>query len=206
MNEKIQTAIMFAVPIGVTTIDKDICGVLKELNGCTQHQQELPNCRILENHPQIVKAITDVFTIWVNNTFVRQNQQYRMTTSWITENTTGAPITRHRHLNCSYSAVLYFDKVDKENHPNLTIENPIQTIWGDIFTPSETGANIFNTYTFEAPLDEGTLIMFPSYCYHFHGYSQSLINRRSLACNFHPIGKYGTHDSSMDTNWLAYDE
>ena len=203
----IETQIMFAIPLGVTKIPKEICDVLKDLKGTAQHgyQHKPSDFEVLKNYPEVEKGITDVFTVWVNNILMLENQQWKMTTHWITENADGAAMTRHRHLNCNYSAILYFDKVDEKNHSNLIIENPLKTIWGDIFTPNKDGGNIFNSYEYGAPMEQGTMIMFPSYCYHLHVEFESLIKRRSLACNFHPIGKYGNADSSLDTNWLAHD-
>ena len=54
------------------------------------------------------------------------------------------------------------------------------------------------------PSCEGLMLFFPSYLQHFHQpFKESSVSRKSLACNFFPVGEFGTgNDSSLNTNWF----
>ena len=106
---------------------------------------------------------------------------------------------RHKHVNSYYSSVFYFDKVSKE-HPSLKFDNP-RMPEGFFVEPLRT--TLSNCRSFAAPLEEGLIIFFPSYLYHHHkGYEPTEVIRKSLACNYIPIGMYGEGDSTLDTRTI----
>tara|TARA_R100001463_G_scaffold3564_2_gene14402 strand:- start:238 stop:888 length:651 start_codon:yes stop_codon:yes gene_type:complete len=211
-----QTAVMFGIPLGMVNVSKEICNQLKPLRGITQFYQKPPkskreyeerlkdfNFNLLGDHPKLKQDITDVFSNWVNESYNFPNQRWTMTTSWITNNPEGAPMARHRHFNCAFTGVLYFDKVH-ESYSQLELENPISP--SDFF-PAQQGNtfSVFNAPSFIAPLHEGLMLLFPSNIFHSHPAFKKVKKspRRSFACNFVPIGKYGNSDSTLDTNWLS---
>ena len=118
----IDTQIMFATPIGMTTLSQEICDRFKPLQGQVQAgaSTDPVHFDVLKDSPVLKDIITDVFTQWVNNTYNYQNQKWRMLTNWITDNPDGTPMRLHRHYNCSFSAVLYFEKV-KHGEGNLIL-------------------------------------------------------------------------------------
>ena len=198
---------MFSIPLGTTFISQSICDKIKPLKGITlntitQNTAYDDAFDVLKNHPEIKQELTNTFVKWVNEA-LRLNTEWVITSSWITENYTGEAMTRHSHKNCYYSSVLYFDKIE-ENHPRLMFENPIYIFNTLIPQNFETLGNQYNASEFCAPIEERRILFFPSYLFHMHPKFKASIPRRSLACNFFPIGKYGHHDSTLDTNWLRH--
>ena len=200
----INTQIMFATPIGITTLPQELCDIFKPLKGQVQTNASTDPIYfdVLKDFPELKKEITNVFTKWVNNTYNYPDQKWKMLTNWITDNPDGTPMRLHRHYNCSFSAVLYFDAI-KNGEGNLILENPVDN--SDFF-PQNSHSTIFGNTEYTCPLFERLLIFFPSKIYHMYlGYKPSKKLRRSFACNFAPIGKYGSADSYIDTNWLHHD-
>ena len=197
------TQTMFAIPVGITEVSQSTCDKLKPLRG---HQQEYipPDMEepwnALRNHPEIKQELTNEFTTWVNG-LLNINVDWAMTTSWITENPTGAMMNRHFHTNCLFSSVLYFDKVEA-NHPPLHFENPLHIFSNFMFEGSND--NEYHSDDYFVELAEGRMIFFPSYLKHYHpSFEPTSTPRRSLACNFFPTGSYGLRDSYINTKWLT---
>ncbi len=204
----IKTEALFAVPLGVTTISPEICDVLKTLQGGEQRGRRsnavLQSAfNVLDGYPKIKSDLTDIFSFWINSLLGTTKQKWAMTTNWITLNPNGDDMTVHRHFNCMYSGVLYFDKVD-ENHPPLELINPFFEVFGGFLIPSpEDKINVFNATSTTAPIKEGQMIFFPSYLVHGHpAFKRTGIVRKSFACNFFPTGKFGRYDSTIDTQWI----
>jgi hypothetical protein len=198
------TKLMFAVPLGTTTISQEICDKLKPLKGIVQSDPKDYDFDVLKDNPEVKKELTDIFTIWVSD-ILNVKSRWIMTTNWITQNFTGKEMRRHKHFNSAWSAVLYFDKIDQQHAP-LCFENPLTSF--TTIEPFDYHAekNLFNSDEYPVPLEERRIIFFPSYLMHKHqAYTPTVLPRKSFACNFFPIGKYGCLDSSLDTNWLAYD-
>ena len=193
---------MFSIPLGTTLISQSICDKIKPLKGITQDTAYDDAFNVLKNHPEIKQELTNTFVKWVNEA-LRLNTEWVIISSWITENHTGVEMSRHSHKNSAYSGVLYFDKVE-DNHSHLFFENPIYIF--NTLNPQnfETPCNQYNANEFCAPIEERRMLFFPSYLFHSHPKFKASIPRRSLACNFFPIGKYGVHDSTLDTNLLKY--
>ena len=199
----IETDTLFAIPMGRTQIPSEICDVLKTLEGSEQKHRRTDVFNVLDKYPRIKSELTHIFTLWVNSLLGYEEQKWAMTTSWVTLNPDGSRMEMHRHYNCAYSAVIYFDKVD-EGHPPLQFLNPIRLIDGSFHFNIPAGReNIFNSSGASAPISEGTMIFFPAYLLHFHtNFQPTDIVRKSFACNFFPIGKYGRVDSTVDTQCL----
>ena len=203
----IDTHVMFAIPLGVTTIPTEICDVMKTLEGQEQggNKARKPGMfNIIDKHPRIKNDITEIFSVWINNINNTPEQKWAMTTSWVTLNPRGDAMVLHRHYNCAYSGVLYFDTVDPE-HPGLKFLNPIEELNGSfLIDVKNESQNVFNSNLMQGEIKEGQMIFFPSYIVHGHDpFKETDIVRKSFACNFMPIGKYGRWDSTLDTNWLT---
>jgi len=197
------TTTMFAVPIGTALISQSTCDKIKPLKGITQLNANDDDFDVLKDYPEIKQELTNSFVEWITE-LLRVKANWVMTTSWITENSTGREMTRHSHKNCAYSGVLYFDKVD-DSHAPLIFENPLEPFTTLFPQNLQTNCNEYNTDQFVVTPEETRMIFFPSYLFHkHHAYTPTSIPRRSLACNFFPIGKYGHHDSTLDTNWLKH--
>ena len=196
MNIEILPA--FTIPIGVVKLGPEFCEPLKKYKGIEQFKvNKESDFYVLDKIPDLKRKLIKLFSDYINLQVLHTpNQEYTITTSWITENTTGKHMGSHNHCNSYYSSVFYFDKVSKE-HPALEFANP-RMPEGFFVEPLRT--TLSNCRSFAAPLEEGLIIFFPSYLYHHHkGYEPTEVIRKSLACNYIPIGMYGQGDSTLDT-------
>ena len=200
----IETDALFAIPFGQTIIPQEACDVFKTLEGSEQNSPKTDCFNVLDEHPRIKQDIVDIFSLWANSVHDTPQQKWMMTTSWVTLNPDGSPMAFHRHYNCMYSGVLYFDKVD-EKHSGLEFMNPISYIHGSFFLAplDKERTNVFNRPALFGPIKEGLMLFFPSYVVHGHqAFPQTDVVRKSFACNFFPIGEYGMHDSTINTQWI----
>ena len=192
----------FVVPVGVTQLDKTFCDPLKSLvpwNADIKEKDETFVFNRLDDVPELKFKFLEIFSNYINQILSTPNQEWSITSSWIIENTNGVAMVRHNHRNSYYSSVFYFSEVSEEHEP-LKIESPINPPG---FWVPEGKPNSFTGSDFTAPMTEGTIIFFPSYLYHYHNsYKATTIPRKALTCNYVPIGKYGEHDSVLDTKKL----
>tara|TARA_R100001463_G_C3474575_1_gene216255 strand:- start:98 stop:709 length:612 start_codon:yes stop_codon:yes gene_type:complete len=199
----IETDALFAIPSGITQIPSEICDVLKTLEGSEQRSGKTDVFNVLDEYPNVKRDITDIFSLWINSVLCTKEQKWAMTTSWVTLNPSGSNMVTHRHFNCMYSGVLYFDKVE-ETHPPLEFLSPLIDHSSFLLDTPIEERNVFNTDRMLAPISEGRMIFFPSYIYHGHpDFKTSGTVRKSFACNFIPIGKYGRFDSTLNTQWMT---
>ena len=202
MNYKIIPA--FAEPLCVTKLDEEFCKPLKKLKGMQQNIPENDenriNFNILDKVPKVKNKLIKVFSDYINQHILNTpDQKWTITASWITENSNGYQMNRHNHRNSYYSSVFYFDEVADE-HPPLILENPLHKT--GLFVEAQV-PNVYSGDNFAAPITEGTILFFPSHIFHFHpSFVFNKVPRKSLACNYIPIGKYGRYDSSLDTRKL----
>ena len=198
MNYQIISA--FATPIGVAKLSQELCEPLKQFKGMEQiineREKEERDYYVLDKLPDLKKQLIKVFSDYINLKILHTpNQEYTMTTSWITENRKGDPMERHCHVNSYYSSVLYYDKVVKE-HPPLILEPPNRTS-GFFVLPNVE--NVYSHADSSFPIEEGLILFFPSSIYHYHDPFKSEVPRKSLACNYIPINQFGRGDSTLDT-------
>ena len=198
MNYQIIPA--FSTPIGITKLSQEFCEPLKKLKGMEQSRVESNDFFVLDKLPNLKKKLIKLFSNYINLKILHTPaQQYTITTSWITVNKTGEPMDRHKHVNSYYSSVFYFDKVSKE-HPPLSLESERSE---NGFYVQPLRINEFNCSSYQAPIEEGTIIFCPSHLYHYHPrYEPTDVIRKSLACNYIPIGMFGQFDSTLDTRQI----
>lgn len=201
----IKTEAAFCIPIGLAEIPQEICDDLKQYEGMTQDlgkiDQNKINFNLLDKNLPLKQALTDIFATWINS-LLGYPHKWMMTTSWITENTTGTEMKLHNHRNCLYSAVLYFDKCATD-HASLYFVSPIQDQLSKEFFVESKEDNPFTAEVYKAPYKERQMLFFPSYVKHLHPSFNSSITRKSFACNFFPVGNFSSNcDSSFNTEWF----
>ena len=167
MNYQIISA--FATPIGVAKLSQELCEPLKQFKGMEQiineREKDERDYYVLDKLPDLKKQLIKVFSDYINLKILHTpNQEYTMTTSWITENRKGDPMERHCHVNSYYSSVLYYDKVVKE-HPPLIFEPPYRPS-GFFVLPNVE--NVYSHADSSFPIGEGLILFFPSSLYHYH--------------------------------------
>ena len=97
----------------------------------------------------------------------------------------------HNHANSMFSAVYYFgNNVNSE----IRFERKSMSMWE--IEPTEH--NEFNCGTDTMIIENGTIIIFPSYLPHQVVEHKDNVTRKSLAVNFIPVGEIGTGNGSMN--------
>lgn len=202
MSELVQ---MFSIPLYMEKVDWDFSKLRKNTNTRISNKMMFDGhqgqdssyskaLRVLQEYPELKSDILDKFHDFMMSIGINQN--FCITTSWITQVGKGDGCFIHRHKNCAYSGLLYFDE-DYTNAAPLELKNPLIHMDSYLF---EFADNPFRGH-FQVQPETGLLIIFPSYIEHVVTNNQSLL-RKSLAFNFHPIGFIGFGDSSLNTRWL----
>ena len=154
--------------------------------------------RVLEKYSKTKKILLDYFKKFSDEVLEYDND-YDITTSWLTKSSEGQFSTFHNHKNSFWSGVYYYGDYDN-NSSNIEFSSPL-----GIYQQYELNVrnpNMVNSILSYIKPSSKKLILFPSYLAHRIGEHQSKITRHSLAFNIVPIGKYGVYDSSYDTNWF----
>jgi uncharacterized protein (TIGR02466 family) len=139
------------------------------------------------------KPLMDEFYKYAHDMLKYSNQEFKITTSWLTKTTPGQDSDHfHQHLNSMFSGVLYL-KTEPEK-AKINFENFQKT--GFFLMP--TDFNVFNSPNYTLCLSEKDLIFFPSELYHRIEANDTNSDRLSLAFNIIPTNKFGSWDSTMD--------
>jgi len=155
--------------------------------------------RVLEKYPHIRDILIRKFKQYSKN-ILHINNDYRITTSWITNVDKGGSAVLHNHKNSFYSGIYYFQDDYPENSAEIEFTSPIVQLSDFLIEPEECDITNGNSYTLSPK--SNLLLLFPSYLKHrvlIHTIDKQ---RRSLAFNIVPTGLYGKGDSTYDTNWF----
>jgi len=145
---------------------------------------------ILKNkNPKLLKSFEDK----VNEALDECNFEntFQMTTSWFTRIAPYGHIESHRHGNCVWSSVFYFEEecgalsFIKDSQPiNVPQNNPDSDLAMD------------GDVTF--PCQSGKLLLFPSHLHHKLALNNRSDIRYSMAMNYMPKGQVTIGDSSFN--------
>jgi len=145
---------------------------------------------ILKNkNPKLLKSFEDK----VNKALDECNFEntFQMTTSWFTRIAPYGHIESHRHGNCMWSSVFYFEedcgaltfiKDSQAIHVPQNNHNPYLAMNGDVTFPCE----------------KGKLLLFPSHLHHKLALNNRSDIRYSMAMNYMPKGQVTIGDSSFN--------
>ena len=139
--------------------------------------------------PELVKSFEDRINASLEE--CKFENTFQMTTSWFTRIAPYGHIETHKHGNCIWSSVFYFE----EDCGALTFIKESQSI----FVPQ----NNHNPYlamdgdvTF--PCEKGKLLLFPSHLQHKLSMNNRSDIRYSMAMNYMPKGQVTIGDSSFN--------
>ena len=200
---------VFYIPFGEDKLDSSFCKILQEDNRAVQNQSQADkyktdqkvdsqSFRILETYPLIRDILEAKFNQFVEDLGMA-NALHKITSSWLTRLGQGDTIHMHKHSNCEWSGVVYFDD-DYTNQPPLMFINPLRQFTTYLHNVPARGYSA----DWQRQPESGLILFFPSWI--FHGCMQSVSTnkpRRSIAFNIMPVGAYGADDSCMDTSWLS---
>ena len=147
------------------------------------------NSQLLKEMPEIEVAILTSLKKYTSNVLKYKND-FKVTTSWFTKTEKNQFSIMHNHANSMFSAVYYFgNNVNSE----IRFEKKSMSMWE--IKPTEH--NEFNCDTDTMVIENGTIIIFPSYLPHQVVEHKDNVTRKSLAVNFIPVGEIGTGNGSM---------
>lgn len=158
------------------------------------------NHRILEEYTDLRDEIECRFSE-IAHSFFRYDNEFFITTSWLTKIAPGGFSERHYHKNSFYSGVLYFDDYDERDEGNIGFFSPVDTMHSFFINPYV----VDNEYTAGSHWfkpKHAYMILFPSYLQHRVSVYKGKENRYSLAFNIMPKGRFGIVDSTYDSNWI----
>ena len=157
------------------------------------------NYRVLESYPRIRDIILNKFKIAANEFLGVGEQEFIVTTSWLTKTEPGTDSQFHSHKNSYYSGGYYYDTYT-DDMGGIDFDSPIEHLKSYHLPPEQI--HMTNAMTWSLPVQENILLFFPSYLKHKVAMNKSDKNRRSLAFNIVPVGFYGDADSAFDTDWI----
>jgi len=166
-----------------------------DLNNFTSN----PNFRILEKFSKTKDILTRASNAALNK-FHKYNNEFIISTSWLTKTKKGQGCNLHAHKNCVFSGVYYYGNYD-DDVGHITFQNPFTDMSSYMLNPYES--TLYNQPYMEIKPQDKSLIIFPSYLKHMIVNHKSKVDRCSLAFNLIPVNEYGVGDSLSDTRYLA---
>ena len=139
---------------------------------------------------ELVKEINNEFTMFQNEYMKYTNNNFEITTSWATITKPKQESNFHNHFNSMYSGIFYINT--PKNSGNIMFEDFRDKRYN--LEPNEH--NDYNSGTTTMSIENGTLIIFPSYLPHQVMQHKDDSVRKSLAVNFLPMGLIGNGNGS----------
>ena len=122
--------------------------------------------------------------------------EFYITNSWTTRNSTGTGHPKHVHPNSIFSGVYYIDACETTAPFMLHSESPIFKKFGLEY--HYNNYSIFNSNDWSFPVKSGTLIVFPSWVSHSSDVNKSPNDRKLLGFNSFVRGKFGDFNYCSD--------
>lgn len=155
------------------------------------------NIKILnKNKLHFLKTkILDVFSYYKNEILSFYNNDFDITTSWLTKTNFNQSSNFHKHSNSMFSGIYYHNVSEKTG--DICFENFNDTNFQII----PKNYNIYNSKQISLTPKINSVIIFPSEIYHKIKQNNSKDIRHSLAFNILPIGNMGEGDSKINLSW-----
>lgn len=140
------------------------------------------------------KEVKNIFSDIIKKNFIDlgYDTDFRINTSWFTYIKPKTEGEFHLHTNHWWSGCYY----PLQNQKKIFIS--FKRLNNFSIYPKVKQYNPYNSVNVDISIEEGSLILFPSYLEHKIGYNDSEKNRISLAFNINPFGKTGTIDSEYN--------
>ena len=213
MKNKFQVVPLFSSPLVVTIIEddtdelnnykkfvsSDIDNISNTATLSNQNFNDLE--RVLEHYPRINNILLERFKEYADQV-LKYDNDYKITTSWITNTDNGGSAQRHFHKNSLYSGVYYFQDDYPEGCAQLEFTSPVIPLSDFMVCPEESDCGIINSHSWTVTPKPKLLVLFPSYVSHQVLVHKNDKSRRSLAFNIVPLGNYGKGDSKYDHAWI----
>lgn len=125
------------------------------------------------------------FNTFKNDIMYYTNNDFEITTSWVSKTKKDETSFYHNHHNCMYSGIFYLSAVDGTG--DLSFEN----FDNYRFKLNPSIHNVYNSKELKFNVKNNTLLFFPSECHHRVLSHKSDKTRYSIAFNLIPKGKLG---------------
>ena len=191
---------IFSKPIYVNNIDYDVKKIYSqfkktkwrnvEKNSSEKGSSSSTDLFILNKKPyrEIRKHIEKHFKKYANE-ILEWDQNFDITTSWLTKTLCGEKSRYHNHNNCMYSGVLYLKT------PKTKARIKFQNYENKRFHLIPKKYNLYNYVEFFLDTLPGDIVIFPSEVFHKIDLNETNEERISLAFNFIPVGTIGNYKS-----------
>lgn len=196
MEQKLLT--LFSKVISIQDIEFDIKKIKSEADKIEFQKPPLEkqsvSFKILDKKifKNLKKPLMDKFYKYAHNFLKYSDQEFKITTSWLTKTTPGRDSFMHNHRNSMFSGILYLKT--EPGKAKIRFWNPRRE--GFLLQPVEY--NVLNSENYIISLSEKNLLFFPSEVYHKIETNDTNSDRLSLAFNIVPTNKFGEGDSSVD--------
>jgi len=141
------------------------------------------------------KIIEKEFNTYKNNVLQYHNNDFKITTSWVTRSEPGQASNYHNHSNCLYSGILYL--ATPNDCGGISFLNYSDK---EIIKLVPTKYTMHNAKEFTLNPKVKMICFFPSDIHHKILLNKSNEVRLSLAFNFFPIGELGHKNSDSFVN------
>lgn len=211
MNNQFEILPLFSSPLAVTIIEENTDALNNYQNFLRSHNDNISNTtsnknfndkrRILECYPEIRDILLNKFKGY-SDQILKYDNDYMITTSWITNVDQGGSAQLHLHKNSLYSGVYYFQDHYPKGCAQLEFSSPVSQLSDFMISANESDCDIINSHSWKINPQPRLLIFFPSYLMHQVLVHRNDKSRRSLAFNIVPLGSYGKGDSKYDHQWI----
>ena len=149
----------------------------------------------LKDLPWLKNQIIELFNEYTKNVLlVDDNLEFAIGSSWITLTEPGSDSNQHIHPNYYYTGCFYLS-----DSPSPISFFKGTTVYNheERFQFKFGGVNQYNSNSISYTPEKNEILFLPSYLSHKISKNTSNQNRYSLGFNIHPIGVYGSRDSTI---------
>lgn len=194
---------LFSTPVFIkqTMLDtSDLVGVCEQLplttNKGGNYITDEKHILDLPEFASVKSAVAEAVQQYANEVMCWQGYEYYITLSWANINPPGSSHHPHHHSNSLFSGVFYIRSCDSSirlHAPSNGITDQLLT-----FTPSEY--NIWNSPTWNLPVKDNMIVIFPSKTQHSVDDNTTDLSRISIAFNVFLRGTFG---QEKEANYLV---
>jgi uncharacterized protein (TIGR02466 family) len=153
------------------------------------HILELPG---LENLKEFCQSCINTYA----RDLCKVSDDFYITNSWTTLNTSGVGHKKHTHPNSIISGVFYFDADESTAPATFHYKSPIFKDFA--FDYHYTDHTIFNSSNWSFPVKTGSVLVFPSWVEHGSLPNELSANRRLIGFNSFVKGTFGDFNYCSD--------
>lgn len=191
---------LFSVPVYKRKLDVNLTTAeLDIIKNQHSHQQVLgsklsDNKFILED--PVLQRLKDLLLTEVKeyfNNFLHYEFEIYFTNSWVNKINFDEQQTLHNHANSIVSGIFYIDV--ENSYPAVTFVNHKPHF---LLNMRAKNYNVFNSVEFNLPVENNTIVLFPSSCFHYVQKNLTHNDRISLAFNTFVKGHIGVETAGGD--------